>query len=336
MSLHFATPAAALAAFAGLVPLTVAIMRSRRAARIRRELGLADPAAATRWARPVALAIAFALLGVAAAQPSLVREQKRLVRTDVQMLVVLDTSRSMLASRGPASPPRYRRAASFARVLQASVPELPAGVASLNNRLLPYLFPTSDPDVFDVVVRQAYGIQQPPPADDPDPLATDFGELGAVTTQRFFAPDARRHLLVVLSDAETRAFDARRMLSELRKTGTTPVVVRFWQPGEAIYRAGRLEGSYHSTQADELTRLRAAGWAAYPEDRAAAAVRRIEALAGSGPHAWQGYRRDETSIAAAFVLAALAPILLVLVPAQRFPRLRRRQASPASGPTAAK
>jgi hypothetical protein len=323
MSIHFATPLAALAALIGIVPIAVALVRGRQAGRLRRVLGLADPPAAARLARPLALGCAFALLGLAATQPSLVRQSERLVRTDAQMLVVLDNSRSMLASRHPDTPPRYRRAAVFAGEIHAAIPELPAGVASLNNRLLPYVFPTVDDQAYAAVVRHAYGIQKPPPAIDSDPVATAFATLTEVTTQRFFSGSARRRVLLVLSDAETRPFDAKRTLSDLRRSRTTPVLVRFWQPDERIFRPGRAPENYHSTQPDELDKLRSAGWPAYPEGELAAVVHRIRETIGSGPEASVGYRRRETTIAPAIVVAALAPLLLVVVPARMLRRRRR-------------
>jgi hypothetical protein len=201
---------------------------------------------------------------------------------------------------------------------------VPAGVAALNNRLLPYLFPTVDQEAYSSVVEQAYGIQKPPPAIDPDPLATAFDRLGEVTTQRFFSPGTRKRLLIVLSDAETRPFDARRTLSELRRSRTTPVVVRFWAHGERIFRRGRTPERYRATQANELTRLRAAGWPAYTEGELAAVVHRIRETIGSGPEARIGFRRRETSIAPAIALAALAPLLLVFVPAGLLLPGRRR------------
>jgi hypothetical protein len=323
MTVVFATPAAALVALVGLVPVAIALVRERRAGALRRELELADPPAGRRLARPLALACAFALLGLAAAQPSLVQQRERVARTDAQMLVVLDNSRSMLASVRRGSPPRYRRAAAFAAGLRSALPEVPAGVASLNNRLLPYLFPTVDEQAYAAVVASAYGIQKPPPEIDSDPVATAFDQLSQVTTQTFFSRQARKRLLVVLSDAETRPFDPKATLSALRRAHTTPVVVRFWHPGERIFGPGRPVENYQSTQPDELDRLRAAGWAAYPEGELGAVVRRIRETIGSGPRATVGYERRETSIAPEIAFAALALLLLVVVPPGFLPRRRR-------------
>jgi hypothetical protein len=318
MTVVFETPAAALAGLVGLVPVAVALVRSRQASGLRRVLGLPEPNGRARLARPLALGCAFALLGLAATQPSLVRQRERHVRTDAEMLVVLDNSRSMLATPKPGSPPRYLRAAAFARRLRTALPELPTGVAALNNRLLPYLFPTVDEQAYASVLERAYGIQKPSPAIDPDPLATSFDELNEVTTQRFFSPAARKRVLVVLSDAETRPFAARPTLAALRRTHTTPVVVRFWSPDERIPHE-----SYRPTQADRLAKLRAAGWPAYAEREPAAVVHQIEETIGSGPVAAVGYQRRETPIAPIVALAALAPLLLVVVPPGALRRPRR-------------
>jgi hypothetical protein len=319
MSIELATPLAALVGLAGLLPLAVALVRSRRAAGVRRMLGLSEPALPARLGRPLALGCAFALLGLAAAQPSLVQQRERLARTDAEMLVVLDNSRSMLASAGPRTGPRFRRAAVFAERLRAALPEVRTGVAALNNRLLPYLFPTVDEQAYASVVREAYGIEKPPPGIDSDPVTTVFGELSEVASQTFFSDAARRRVLVVLSDAETRPFDARGTLAVLRKTRTTPIVVRFWHADERIAHE-----NYRPSHADEQARLRAAGWLVYPEDDLRAVVHRVSAVIGSGPVAKEGYHREATSIAPTLALAALAPLLLVLVPPGAF---RRRRAA---------
>jgi hypothetical protein len=302
----------------GLVPVAIAVVRNRRAGGLRRVLGLSDPAFPSRLARPLALGCAFALLGLAAAQPVLVRQRERLARTDAQMLVVLDNSRSMLASAGRRAQPRYRRAQAFAFRLRAALPQLPAGVAALNNRLLPYLFPTVDEQVYASVVGQAYAIQKPPPSVDGDPVATVFGELNQVVSQTFFGDRARKRVLVVLSDAETRPFDARRTLNALRRARTTPIVVRFWHPGERIPHE-----SYRSTQPGELAALRRAGWPAFSEREFDAVVERVRETIGSGPETEVGFRRSETSLAPAIAAAAHAPLLLVIVPERALSRRRR-------------
>jgi hypothetical protein len=303
----------------------VAAVRGQSAHRLRGRLGLDEPRLAARLARPALLASAFALLGLALAQPSIARRDERRVRRDAQLLVVLDSSRSMLAAP-PGGVTRAARATAFARRLADALPDVPAGVASFNNRLLPYLFPTSDRTAFGLVLGQAYGVQRPSAAPELDRNVTSFDALGAAAGGGFFSPAAKRRLLVVLSDAETRPFDAAGTLRRLRAASVTPVVVRFWRRDERIvHRDGTVE-AYRPGQPDELRALRRAGWAAYPERRAAAAVTAIRRQLGNGQLVSAGSVVERTSIAPALALAALAPLLLVLVPAGLLPARRTRDA----------
>ena len=180
MSITFALPAAALGALAGLVPVAVALARTRTDRRLRRELGLGGPPLAGQLARPAAFACAFGLLGLAAAQPSIRTEHTRVARADAQMVVVLDSSRSMLASSGPTGSARYRRASAFAYRLRSALPDVPAGLSSLTNRVLPYLFPTADSSAYDLVLAKAYGIERPPPAITVEKWVTTFDPLAEV------------------------------------------------------------------------------------------------------------------------------------------------------------
>jgi len=155
MAVGFATPLAALAALAGVLPVAVALVRGRQARRVRRELGLPEPLAGLRLGRPLALGCAFALLGLAAAQPSLASQHERTVRTDAQMLVVLDTSRSMLASSSPGEKNRFRRAVAAGLKIRSRLGDVPVGIASMTDRLLPHLFPTADQSAFRATLARA-------------------------------------------------------------------------------------------------------------------------------------------------------------------------------------
>jgi len=84
VSLSFLTPFAGLVALAGIVPL-VALVRARvRARRMRREIGLAEPARRTQVFPAVALAVAAVFVGAAAMQPvvSLDEQRRAMLRRD--------------------------------------------------------------------------------------------------------------------------------------------------------------------------------------------------------------------------------------------------------------
>jgi hypothetical protein len=314
-----ATPWVLLAGLVGLVPAAGALVRGRRSRRPLREIGLGVPPRLSLLRRPLLLCCACALLGLAAAGPSVRLRHGLPARTDAQVLVVLDGSRSMLAASSPHDPPRFHRAAAFARRLQEALPEVPMGLASLTNRLLPYAFPTVDRVLYDDVLDRAFAVEQPPPAFDADRWVTSFDPLKQTALRRFFSPTAPKRVVVVLSDAETRPFDARGVLRELERHGTTPIVVRFWRPGERIFRADGTPTSYHSTQPGELAVLASSGWRTFDEEGFGAVARAIRTTIGSGPVARVGYEQREESIAPVFVLAAIAPLLLLLAPAGVLP-----------------
>ena len=60
------------------------------------------------------IVVAAALLGLAAAQPRLEWTSDKRVRDDAEAIVVIDTSRSMLARTSPRSQIRYARATAAA------------------------------------------------------------------------------------------------------------------------------------------------------------------------------------------------------------------------------
>jgi hypothetical protein len=333
MTVTLAAPWAFLAALVGLVPIAAAALRSRTAKRLRRELGLAEPPVRARLARPIALACLFGLLGLAVTRPSIRAQHERTARTDAEVLVVLDSSRSMLASSRPGGESRFRRAVAFARLLHASLPQVPIGVSSLTNRLLPYLFPTSDDRAYNLVLDRAVGIERPPPSLSVDRWVTSFEPLNDVSARRYFSPTVHKRVLLVLSDAETHLFDATSVLRHLERTGTTPVVVRFWRPNERIYRRGRPIGNYRATQPDALLELQSAGWVTFREADWSAATTFVQERIGVGQTASVGYRRHELSLAPIVALAALAPLLLLLVPPGLRPlRVRRRLAEAEPAP----
>ena len=101
------------------------------------------------------LAAVPVLVGVAAAQPVVTSARTVPQRSDAEVFIVLDTSRSMLASSSSGEPSRFERAREDALALQAELPGVPIGIASLTDRVLPHLFPTVDQRVFRETMREA-------------------------------------------------------------------------------------------------------------------------------------------------------------------------------------
>ena len=154
MEVTLLTPLGALIALGVVVPLVALALLHRRGESVRRAIGLPEPRPRVLRAAVAAVVVAAALLGLAAAQPRLEWTSDKRVRDDAEAIVVLDTSRSMLARTSPRSPIRYARATAAARRFRAAFPDVPVGIASFTDRVLPHLFPSPDDDVFAATLEQ--------------------------------------------------------------------------------------------------------------------------------------------------------------------------------------
>lgn len=316
MGLSFLTPLGGLVALLCLVPLA-ALARARAFARRRRgEIGLSEPRLRAYVVPVAALAAAAACLGLAAMQPVLSLDEKRRVRTDAEAVVVLDTSRSMLASDAPGSPARIGRAKAAATVLQEALPGVPVGLASLTDRTLPHLFPTADDEVFRATLAKSIGIERPPPVHSLLTRVTSLESLSAIATQGFYSPEARRRLLVVLTDGESLPGTRARLASLFRRPpGIATVFVQVWGRDERVFRGRTPEPAYRSDPGARAALDRLAtevGGDVYSEDELASAARRVSQLVGSGPSVVRGERRRDIALAPYLAAAAFVPLLLVL------------------------
>ena len=242
----FLTPLGALAGLALLLPLGAAVNGRIRAATVARRLGLDPPPRWTLSPRAATAVAAIALLGLAAAQPAMTDQALVHARTDVAALFVLDTSRSMAASDSPASPTRLARAITAAVRLRAAIPQVPAGIATFTDRVLPDLLPVLDVGGFDAVARRAVTIEDPPPS-TPAARATTYPALADIATGDYFAPSVSRRVIVFLTDGESDPFDPGALARPLGvKHGYRFLAIRFWHAGEAVFDAnGRREPAYH-------------------------------------------------------------------------------------------
>ncbi|MGH3994722.1 MAG: vWA domain-containing protein, partial [Pseudonocardiaceae bacterium] len=193
--MRFLTPLGALFAVAGLLPLAVLVLREARARRIRAALGLTEPALRSQLPLAVALAAVAGVMALAATQPVVETERSVRERTDAEAFIVLDISRSMLAAAGPDAPIRLERARLEAARLRDRLPQVPMGIVSLTDRVLPHLFPTTDRTVFLATLEQAIGIERPPPELSFSTRATSLGALAGIPTREYFSPSARKRLL---------------------------------------------------------------------------------------------------------------------------------------------
>ncbi len=242
-SLVFLTPTAGVVALAVLLPIVAFLVAERRVERVRNVLLLEAPRGGLDLIVLAALAAAVLVLALAAAQPALADRSTQRVRTDAQVLFVVDTSASMAASSGAAGRTRLSRATAAAARLRAAIPDVPSGVATLTDRVLPNLLPAPDAAAFDATLNQAVAINEPPPR-ELNPRATTFGALAAVPGAGYFEPSAKHRAVVLLTDGESTYFDAGnvgRAFAAKPRTGL--LAVRFWRGDEAIYAPSGKIGS---------------------------------------------------------------------------------------------
>jgi hypothetical protein len=316
MDLTFLTPLAAIFAVSAVLPLGIFWLRDRRAGRIRNELRLQEPTRVSRLPFVVALGAVPVLLGVAAAQPVLGTQRQIPVRTDAQAFFVVDTSRSMLAASGPGAPTRFDRAVRVAGEIRDRIPQVPSGIVSMTDRILPHVLPTTDRRVFEATLRHSIGIELPPPESVYTTYATSYDVLAGIPERHYFSPTAQKRLLIVLTDGESRPFGAELGRAFPGKPPIQTVFVRFWGANERIYQTGVTERGYVPDRRSEATLGRAArivGGRVYSEQNAAAAADEVARLAGTGKTSTETISGAHVALMPYVVLAAFIPLVFVLL-----------------------
>ena len=305
------TPAAGAIGVAVVLPLVAFALAARRSERARALLRLV-PAPPERR-RPVLAAATFLLLAVAAAQPALERTRGREVRTDAEALVVVDVSRSMAASTSPDAASRLERAKGAARVVRQGLDDVPTGLATLTDRVLPHVLPSADAALFEAALDKTAGIERPP-ARDVALQATTLQALAQVVQGRYFSRDARRRLLVVLTDGDSAPFDVGAVAAVLRAGRVRLVLVRTGETDEQVYDAdGTPEPLFRSSPlaAPTLASLAAASNGAVVSNGGAAA-QAAEDFLGRGPTSTEGVATEVVSLAGLFAALAIVPLALLL------------------------
>lgn len=305
----FLTPLGALFALAAAVPLAALVVVERRSERVRAALRLRGPAHRALAPAAIALLLLPALVAVAAAQPVVVHREMVHERGDAQAFFVLDTSLSMSAQQAPGKPMRLQRAKRLARRLELALGNVPVGLASMTDRVLPEMMPTTDTALFDKTLVQAVGIDEPPPSQRyGQARATNLQALIPIIQSHFFATGVKR-LLVVFTDGEASpnldlfGFEIGHALK--------PVFVHVWQPTDRIYHDRRVDTHYtpDPTSAGLLTRAaKVSSGTVVNEDDYGRLVSDARRIVGSGPETGQISAYARVALAPWFALAGILPL----------------------------
>jgi von Willebrand factor type A domain len=316
VSLTILTPAGALLALAVVVPLLALLRARRKAGRVRDVLGVEQPRRRVIAVPLVALGLGAALFGLAAAQPVFEWTRDRTVRTDAEAFVVVDVSRSMLAQRGVDSPQRIERAREVATSVRASLSDIPVGVATLTDRVLPHLFPTTDQEVFEATLQRSIGIEKPPPRSSFATGATSLNALATLRGLRYFTPKSTARLAIVLTDGESQPVANARLGTLFRRAPAIEVVfVQFWNEDERVFTRGVPEPQYlpDPSARSALDRLAASvRGEVYSEGQLDAVEDTARERLGSGPSIVTGEQAGQLALAPYLAAAALLPFALLL------------------------
>ena len=180
--------------------------------------------------------------------------------------------------------------------------------------MLPDLLPVADVASFDATLARVVGIERPPPR-AVNVLATSFDSLAAIPSSGFFERRAKRRVVVLLTDGESRPLDTGALGRAFANVGLIVIGVR--QGGEVVFgHTGRAEPGYRPDAAAP-TVLAAAAAATngrpFLETDLAAASSRLRQLLGRGPTASVvGHSRRETPLAPFVALGALVPLALLI------------------------
>jgi hypothetical protein len=289
----------------------------RRGARARAALGLASPLRRSTVLALAAIVLLAALVGVASAQPVVVGSHPRLVRTDAEVYFVFDITRSMLASPGPREANRLARARTFARRVRDDLPDVPSGIASFTNRLVPHIFPTSSLGLFSSGLDRSLAVERPAPDRSEQALVTAFDSLAPLQTNNFFSPAAESRVAVVLTDGESQPVSPA-TLQALRSTPRVDLLlVRFWSPGERIFRPRiALDRDYRPDPGSTATFAAFADSLdahVYGEGDESAVAREVRRLVGRGEPAVVGREASETPLSAWILAAGIVPLGYLLL-----------------------
>jgi von Willebrand factor type A domain len=305
---------AGLVTLAAAVPLIAFVRSEQRAARVREVLRLAPPGGSQRTT-VAAIVVLAVLVGLGAAQPVLEETTQLSARSDAQAFFILDTSRSMLAATEPGDDTRFERARDAAMRFRRELAEVPVGLASLTDRVLPLVFPTANHGTFESTIGLALDVDRPASQEADDVRATEFGALASVGERNFFRGGKHR-LAVVFTDAETTDFNPRTVAAAFSEGNVQLIVVRFGKPGERVFGPSGAPEPYQPDPASAASAQRlaeAVGGAAFGEDELGDAIDSARSTFGEGPTVVSRTEQSDIDPLAPYVfLAALLPLGLLL------------------------
>jgi hypothetical protein len=316
VSLTFVTPLGALIGFVGLIPLAVLVVEDRRLEALCKRLGLRPPTWRPSIEIGVALTALVAVLALALAQPVVANHTITEGRADAEAFFVFDVSRSMSA-RTPGSPTRFDQARRDAKELRARLGNLPVGVASLTDRLLPHLFPSVSVNAFNATVDQAIAVDRPTMSlAYGDALGTKIGALADLGTGNYFEASARKRVAVVFTDGETLKEHLSTLPARFKDANVSVFFIRYWSPDQRVYDAAGSMNPDYSPDPGSTPILdgvaKSIGTQLYEPGQIGQVAAAVRAAIGKGPTTPRGRELNSFLLAPYVLLFAIIPLSFLL------------------------
>lgn len=309
--ISFLTPLAGLFALTAAIPLAALAVMRRRTLRLGRLFSLGTPGRRELVTAALALALLPALVAVAAAQPVVIHAKAFTERLDAQVFIVFDTSLSMKARGGLDAPTRLTRAKEEARALIPRLGDLPVGVATMTDRVLPELMPTTTAALALRTVNQSVQIDEPPPGLKYQGRASTLQALVPIVGDRLFPPGVKHPILVILTDGEMRTPPPFTGDSFAQQVTIPPLFVHVWAPTDHIYSQGQINQNYQPDPASAQTLAHFSSLThghVFREGDVGGLLDLIHAEAGSRPATTQLLGFSRVPLGPWFLLAGVVPL----------------------------
>jgi hypothetical protein len=294
-----------------VIPLAALVLMRRRTLRLGRVFSLATPGRRELVTAAVALALLPALVAVAAAQPVVIHAKAFTERLDAQVFLVFDTSLSMKARSAPDAPTRLTLAKQEATALIPHLGDLPVGVATMTDRVLPNLMPTPTTALALRTVNQSVAIDQPPPSLRYHGRASTLEALVPIIGDRLFPPGVKHPILVIFTDGEMKAPPPFTGYSFAQQVTIPPLFVHVWSPTDHIYSQGQVDQAYQPdpTSAQTLTHFASLTHGhVFREGDVGSLLDAIHAEAGSKPATTKLLGFSRVPLGPWFLLAGVVPL----------------------------
>ena len=198
--------------------------------------------------------------------------------------------------------------------LQEELPDVPLGIASFTDRVLPHLFPTVDRRVFTETTREALGVERPPPSTSFGTNVTTLDALGAVPTLAFYTPAVEKRALVVFTDGESQPVST--LATDFAQEPKIDVTfVKMGDGSERIWESGVSEAAYTPDPAAAET-LAAAATAVegrvVEEGQTAEVAAAVRAALGTGPTTPRRIEGNRQALMPYVAFLAIFPLAFVL------------------------